>query len=162
MIWATVSSLSHFCWLYRPSPSLTTKNMINLISVLTICWCPCVQSSTVLLEESVFNDHCVLLVSLIFLKGSLDFPILLFSSISLYSLLRKAFLSLLAIWKSAFKWVYLSFSPLPLASLQLFVRPPHITILPSCISFSLGWSWSLPPVQCHKPPSVVHEALYQN
>ena len=32
--------------------------------------------------------------------------------------LRKAFLSLLAIlWNSAFKWVYLSFSPLPLASL---------------------------------------------
>ena len=32
--------------------------------------------------------------------------------------LRKAFLSLLTIlWNSAFKWVYLSFSPLPLASL---------------------------------------------
>ena len=42
------------------------------------------------------------------------FPILLFSSISLHWLLRKAFLSLLAIlWNSAFKWVYLSFSPLP-------------------------------------------------
>ena len=33
-------------------------------------------------------------------------------------ILRKAFLSLLAIlWNSAFKWVSLSFSPLPLASL---------------------------------------------
>ena len=32
--------------------------------------------------------------------------------------LRKAFLSLLAIlWNSAFKWVYLSFSPLPFTSL---------------------------------------------
>ena len=52
------------------------------------------------------------LVSLIFLKRSLVFPILLFSSISLHWLLRKAFLSLLAIlWNSAFKWVYLSFSP---------------------------------------------------
>ena len=58
------------------------------------------------------------LVSLIFLKRPLVFPILLFSSISLHWLLRKAFLSLLAIlWNSAFKWVYLSFSPLPLASL---------------------------------------------
>ena len=58
------------------------------------------------------------LVSLILLKRSLVFPILLFSSISLRWSLRKAFLPLLAIlWNSAFKWVYLSFSPLPLASL---------------------------------------------
>ena len=54
----------------------------------------------------------VLLVSLIFLKRSLAFPIPLFSSISLHWSPRKAFLSLLAIlWNSAFKWVYLSFSP---------------------------------------------------
>ena len=58
------------------------------------------------------------LVSLIFLKRSLDFLILLFSSISLHWSLRKAFLSLLAIlWNSAFRWVYLSFSPLPFTSL---------------------------------------------
>ena len=58
------------------------------------------------------------LVSLIFLKKSLVFPFLLFSSISLYWSQRKFFLSLLALlWNSAFKWVYLSFSPLPLASL---------------------------------------------
>ena len=51
------------------------------------------------------------LVSLIFLKRSLVFPILLFSSISLHWSLRKAFLSLLAIlWNSAFRWVYLSLS----------------------------------------------------
>ena len=57
------------------------------------------------------------LVSLIFLKRFLIFPILLFSSISLHWSLRKAFLSLLALlWNSAFKWVYLSFSPLSLAS----------------------------------------------
>ena len=54
------------------------------------------------------------LVSVIFLKRSLAFPILLFSSISLHWSLRKAFLSLLAIfWNCAFRWVYLSFSPLP-------------------------------------------------
>ena len=58
------------------------------------------------------------LVSLIFLKRSLDFPILLFSSISLHWLLRKAFLSLLAIlWNYAFKCLYLSFSPLLFTSL---------------------------------------------
>ena len=38
--------------------------------------------------------------------------------ISLHWSLRKAFLSLLAtLWNSAFKWVYLSFSPLPFPSL---------------------------------------------
>ena len=58
------------------------------------------------------------LVSLIFLMRSLVFPIVLFSSISLHWSLRKAFLSLLAIlWNSAFKWVYLSFSPLLFTSL---------------------------------------------
>ena len=47
MIWATVSSQSCFCWLYRASPSLTAKNIINLISVLTIWWCPGVESCVV-------------------------------------------------------------------------------------------------------------------
>ena len=45
MIWATISSKSYFCWLYRASPSLAAKNIINLIFVLTIWWCPCVKSS---------------------------------------------------------------------------------------------------------------------
>ena len=53
MIWATVSSQSCFCWLYTAFPSLAAKNIINLISVLTIWWCPCVVSSLVLLEEGV-------------------------------------------------------------------------------------------------------------
>ena len=56
MIWATVSCWSCFCWLYRASPSLATKNIINLISVLTIWWCPYVESSLVLLEEGVCYD----------------------------------------------------------------------------------------------------------
>ena len=59
------------------------------------------------------------LVISIFLKRSLVFSILLFSSISLHWSLKKAFLSLLAIlWNSAFRCLYLSFSPLPFASLQ--------------------------------------------
>ena len=53
MIWATVSSWSCFCWLYRASPSLAANNIINLISILTIWWYPCVESSLVLLEEGV-------------------------------------------------------------------------------------------------------------
>ena len=58
------------------------------------------------------------LIFLIFLKRSLVFPILLFSSTSLHWTLRKSFLSLLAILcNSAFKWEYLSFSSLPFTSL---------------------------------------------
>ena len=53
-----------------------------------------------------------------FLEEISSLPILLLSSISLHWLLRKAFLSLLAIlWNSALKWEYLSFSPLLFASL---------------------------------------------
>ena len=72
-------------------------------------------------SDSVRSFHfcpllCLSLVSLIFLKRSLVFLILLFSSISLHCSLKKAFLSLLAVlWNAAFRWVYLSFSPLPLA-----------------------------------------------
>ena len=64
MIWATVSSQSCFCWLDRASPSLAAKNIINLISVLTIWWCPCIESSLVLLEEGICYDQCVLLAIL--------------------------------------------------------------------------------------------------
>ena len=60
---------------------------------------------------------------LIFLKRSLVFPILLFSSVSFHWSLRKAFSSFLAIlWNSAFRCLYLFFSPLLFASL-LYV--PH-------------------------------------
>ena len=63
MVWDTVSSQSCFCWLYR-TPSLAIKNIINLISVLAIWWCPCVESSLVLFEEGVYNDQFVLLAKL--------------------------------------------------------------------------------------------------
>ena len=47
------------------------------------------------------------LISPIFLKRSLVFHILLFSSISLHWSLKKAFLPLLAVlWNSSFSWVY--------------------------------------------------------
>ena len=42
---------------------------------------------------------------------------------------------------------------------QLFVKPPQATILSFCISLSWGWSWSLPPVQCHESLSIVLQAL---
>ena len=81
------------------------------------------------------------LVSLIFLKGSLVFPILLFFSISLHWSLRQAFLSLLAIL-----WILHSdgcIFPFLLCLLllffsHLFVRPPQTTILPCLHLFFLG------------------------
>ena len=40
MIWATVNSRSCFCWLYRASPSLAAKNIINFgIDHLVISMC---------------------------------------------------------------------------------------------------------------------------
>ena len=73
-IWSTVSYQSCFCWLYRVSPSLVAKNIINLISVLTIWWCPCVESSLVLLEEGVCYDQCVLLAKLSLCPASFFIP----------------------------------------------------------------------------------------
>ena len=102
------------------------------------------------------------LTSPIFLKRSLVFP-LLFASISLHHSLKKAALSLLAIlWNSAFSWVYLSFSPLLFISFlfSLFVKPPQMTTLPSCISFYLGWFCSLPSVQYHEPMSLVFQIIF--
>ena len=64
MIWATVSSRACFCWLYRFSPSLAAKNIINVILVLGIWWWSCVEFSLALLEEGVCYDQCVLLAEL--------------------------------------------------------------------------------------------------
>ena len=98
------------------------------------------------------------LVSLIFLKRSLVFPILLFSSILCTDHWgRLSYLSLL-FFGNLHSDVYI-FSFLLCLSLlflsQLFLRPPQTTILPFCIPFSWGRSWSLPPVQCQKPLSIV-------
>ena len=52
------------------------------------------------------------------------------------------------------------FSPLPFASLlsTAICKASSDNHFPFCISFSWEWSWSLPPVQCHKPLSVVLQA----
>ena len=66
MIWVTVSSWSCFCWLYGASPSLAAKNIINLILVLTIWWCPCVASSHELLEEGVCQQNKLVIANTLF------------------------------------------------------------------------------------------------
>ena len=94
MMWATATSWSCFYWLYRASSSSVAKNIINLIFAWTIWWCPCVESSLVLLEEGVCYNQCVLLTKLsafalfhyvlqgqtcLLLQLSLDFQLLPFN-----------------------------------------------------------------------------------
>ena len=99
MIWATVSSRSCFCWLYRASPSLATKNIVNLISVLTIWWCPCAELSVILLEEGVCHDQCILLAKLL-----LAFALLYFVLKGQIYLLLQVFLDFLLLHSSPLKW----------------------------------------------------------
>ena len=86
-----------------------------------------------------------------------------FSNTHLQALLPgEAFLSLLAILQnSAFRWVYLSFPPLPLASLlfSALCKASSDNHFAFCISFYWGWSWSLPPVQCHELLFILLQAL---
>ena len=100
------------------------------------------------------------LVSLIFWKRSLVFPVLLFSSIYLHWSLKKAFLSLLAIlWHLAFRCLYLSFSPLLFTSL-LFTAickassDSHFAFLPF---FSMGMV--LIPVSYTMSQTSFHNSL---
>ena len=133
-------------------------------------WCSSIYSCYLFLISSAFVRplpflfciHFIFpwnvpLISPIFLKRTLVFSILLFSSILCNVHLRKpSYLSL--VFSGTLHSVGCIFPILPCLLLlffpQLFVKPPQKTTLPSCISFSLGWFWSLPPVQCYKPPSV--------
>ena len=120
---------------------------------------------------SYFHTISVLYWAHLFMKCSLGvsnfleepriFPILLFSSIFFFLpwSLKKAFLSLLAIlWNSAFKWVYLSFSPLCFTSL-LFTAickassDSHFAFLHF---FFMGMV--LIPVSCTMPWTSVHSS----
>ena len=101
------------------------------------------------------------LVSLGFLKRSLAFSILLFSSISLHWSLRNTLSVLPILWNSAFRLIYLSFSPLPFTSFLFSATckassDNHFAFLHFCF---LGMVWSLPRVQCYKPPYIVLQAL---
>ena len=110
------------------------------------------------------------LVSLIFLKRSLIFPILMFSSISLHCSLWKAFSSLLAILlNSTFRWIYLSFSPLPFTFLCFStickaLSDDHFAFLP--LLDLIPWICLSLPLDNHKGVDSGHtwsedgEALY--
>ena len=94
-----------------------------------------------------------------FLKRSLVFLLLLFSSIYNVLFIEGIFcLSLL--FSGTLHLVRCTFPFLPCFSLLffllLFVKPPQITTLPSC--FPLGWFCLLPPIQYYGPPSIVRQA----
>ena len=89
------------------------------------------------------------LVSPIFLKRYLVFPILLCSSISLHCSLKRIFLSCLAIlWNSAFSRLYLSPCLLPFTSLlfSAIYMASSDDPFAFCISFSWGRFWSPSPL----------------
>ena len=114
------------------------------------------------------------LVSLIFLKSSLNFPILLFplflctdcwGRLSYLSLLffgtlhSNGYIFPFLLCLNGYIIPFLLCLSLLFFS-QLFVRPPQTAILLFHISISWAWSCCLSPVQCHEPPSIVHQALY--
>ena len=143
------SRMSGSRWVITPSWLTGSRRSFSYCSSVYSCHCFLVSDASVMFI--LFLSFIVLifawsvpLVSLIFLKRFLVFPILLLSSISLYPSLRKAFLSPRAIFgNSVFRWVYLSYSCLSLLFLsQLFVRPPWTTILRFWISFSWRLFWS--------------------
>ena len=158
-----------FKWVITPSWLSGSRGSLLYSSSVYSCNLLLISSASVrslpLLSfiEPIFAWN-VLLVSLIFLKRSRVFPILLFPSVSLHWSLRKAsYLSLLffgTLHSNGYIFPFLLCFSLLFFS-QLFVRPLQTAILLFGISFSWGWSWSLPPVKCHEPPSIVHQALYQ-
>ena len=102
------SRMSGYRWVITPSwlsgslrPLLYSSLCVFLPPLLnTSCFCRSILFLSFDVPIFAWN---IPLVSLIFLKSSLVFPILSFSSISLHWSLRKAFLSLLAVlWNSAF------------------------------------------------------------
>ena len=99
------------------------------------------------------------LMSLMFLRRSLVFPILLFFSISWHCSFKKAFLSSPCFPLELYIQLGISFSFSFVFLFSAICKATQTTILPSYISFSWGWIWSLPPVECYKPLSIVLQAF---
>ena len=122
-VWLLTPGISGSRWVIKPSWLSGSLRSFLYSSSVYSCHLFLISSASVrsisFLSFSVpiFAGN-VPLVSLIFLKRSLVFSILLFSCISLHWSLKKACLSLLAVlWNSSFIWVYLSFCPLLFTSL---------------------------------------------
>ena len=158
------SGMSDSRWVI--TPSRLTGSLRSFLYSSSVYSCHLLLLSSASVISVLYCAHlcnlkfCILGISN-FLEEFTVFPILLFSSISLPWSLRKAFLSCHYLELFIQKGISFLFSFAFSFFSQLFVRPPQTMILPFCISLSWGWSWSLPPVQCHKPLSIVLQALYQ-
>ena len=159
------SRMSGFRWVNTPSwlsgslrPFLYNSSVYSCH--LFLISCTSVRSLLFLSFIMPILTWNIPLIYQVFLTRCLVFPIL-FPSISLHCSFNKVFLSSLLFSGTLCSVKYI-FPFLPCLLLlffpQLFVKPLQITTLPSCISFSLGWFWSLPPIQCCEPPSIVFQA----
>ena len=147
------------------TPSWLSGSWRSFLYSSSVYFCHLFLISSVYVRSIIFLSFIepifawnVPLVSLIFLKRSVVFPILLFSSISLHWSLSKAFLSLLAIlWNSACKWEYLSFSLL-FASLLFtaICKASSDNHFPSLHFFSMGMV--LIPVPCTMSQTSVNSS----
>jgi len=100
------------------------------------------------------------LVSLIFFKRSVVFPILLFSSIlCIVHLGRLSYLSLLffeTLNSDGYTFPFLLCLSLLFSAICKASSHNHFA---SLHFFSWGWFWSLPPIKCYKPQPIVLQAL---
>ena len=99
MIWATVSSWSCYCWLYRAFPSLAAKNIINLISVLTIWWYQCIE-----VISCVVGRVCLLWPVCSLQKPLLSIPLLHFVHQGQICRLLQVSLDFLCLHSSTLQW----------------------------------------------------------
>ena len=137
MIWATVSSWFRFCWLYRASPSSTSKNKINLTSVLTIWWCPCVISCVVV-------RGCLLWPGSSIGKTLLAFPLLHFVIQGQTSLLLHLSLDVLLLISNPLWWEGHLFLVLVLEGVVRLHRTCQLQLLwHQWLGLRLGsqWGW---------------------
>ena len=153
MIWATVSSCSCFCWLYRASPSLAAKNRINLILVLTIWWCPCVVFS------GVVGSECLLWPVHFLGKSLLAFDLLHSVLQGQIFLLLQVFLDFLLLQFSPLWWKVHLFGVLVLEGLVGFHRTIQLQFLQHYwLGHRLGlpWYWMV-ALEMNRDHSVIFE-----
>ena len=155
MIWATVSSWSCFCWLCRASSSLAAKNIINLILVLTIWWCPCVESSLVLLEEGVCYDQCILFAK--FCKSLTCFILYSKAKLPVTPGISWSFYFCIPV---PYKWKWHLFWVLILEGLVGLHRTLQLQLLQYyCLGHRLGlmWYWIITLLETNRDHSVIFE-----
>ena len=157
--WVTqASSLFRSLWPFLYSSSVHSCHLFLISSAS-------VRSLTFLSFIVPILAESVPLVVPIFLKQSLFFTILLFSSNSCHvHLWRLSYIPLLFSGSlHSIECIFLFLLCLSLLVFsQLFLRPPQASPFPYHICFSWGWFWWPHPIHCYKPPSIVLQASRPN